>query len=322
MQYPISDAAAIELAHTFYKALTDGYPVDAALGEARKAVAAQGNRYEWATPVLFSRSPDNQLFGAPIATPAPLILQQAVIERQEIEPETVLIPAGDFMMGAAGAPPEWRRHRLHLASYRIGKAPVTNAEYQHFVAVYPEHRPQASGWRYSTPPSAKLDHPVTGISWHAAVAYCDWLSQQTNRIYRLPSEAEWEKAARGDQDGRAYPWGETLRADFCNMQSPDTTSVYRYDQGISPFGCYDMVGNVREWTNTIWGDNSIRPQFIYPYRLDKCEEKAPRSSVYRVHRGGAFDDPPEQLGCSARGFYSPDAKLTNVGLRVVLQIEG
>ncbi len=310
------------MAHTFYKALTDGYPVDAALGEARKAVAAQGNRYEWATPVLFSRSPDNQLFGAPIATPAPLILQQAVIERQEIEPETVLIPAGDFMMGAAGAPPEWRRHRLHLASYRIGKAPVTNAEYQHFVAVYPEHRPQASGWRYSTPPSAKLDHPVTGISWHAAVAYCDWLSQQTNRIYRLPSEAEWEKAARGDQDGRAYPWGETLRADFCNMQSPDTTSVYRYDQGISPFGCYDMVGNVREWTNTIWGDNSIRPQFIYPYRLDKCEEKAPRSSVYRVHRGGAFDDPPEQLGCSARGFYSPDAKLTNVGLRVVLQIEG
>ncbi len=98
--------------------------------------------------------------------------------------------------------------------------------------------------------AAKSDHPVTQVSWDDAVAYCEWLSRTTGRSYRLPTRAEWEKAARGS-DGRSYPWGNwPPNNQLCNFDHnvDDTTPVGRYPNGVSPYGCWDMAGNVWEWT--------------------------------------------------------------------------
>lgn len=314
MQFPISDHTAIQLSEEFYRALADGYPADAALAEARKALYTQGSLIEWGTPVLFSRSSDNRLFDLPPSSKRPITKLLC------FEPETVFIPAGSFVMGEVGddAAVEWQAHRVNLLAYRIGKYPVTNQQYAHFARQQPTHRPQRGGWLYTNPPPEQLDHPVTGISWNDAIAYCDWLSQQTGRHYRLPSEAEWEKAARGVQDQRPYPWGERLDPANCNMQSNSTTPVHQYTSGISSLGCYDMIGNVREWTNTIWGDEPTQPTYTYPYRCDEREAKSPSGLFFRIWRGGAYDDSPDLLGCSTRGFYSVNAHLHNVGFRVVL----
>jgi formylglycine-generating enzyme required for sulfatase activity len=319
MQYPITDQAAIELAHGFYHTLAAGAPVDAALAEARKVLYIRAELIEWGTPVLFSRSPDNRLFDWPqLPAPHAVAAEPALGE----EPATVLIEAGAFTQGdpraVSGSP--WQAHRYTLAAYCIGKYPVTNAEYARFVAQHPERRPEHVGWSYIDPPPARLNHPVVGISWHDAVAYCAWLSLQTGRRYRLPSEAEWEKAARGDQDTRLYPWGDELTPGHCNYAGTGTTPVDNYPAGVSPFGCYDMVGNVSEWTSTIWGNKAGQPQFVYPYRNDGRDRLDVRGQPLRIHRGGSYDDTIAQLGCSARGKYRPDARLPNTGFRVVLEL--
>jgi formylglycine-generating enzyme required for sulfatase activity len=129
---------------------------------------------------------------------------------QAIEPEMILIPAGEFLMGSDpqqdrdAQDNEQPQHRLHLPDYYLAKTPVTHAQYRVFVRATGHKAPQ--GWTNSTPPPNKEDHPVVEVSWYDARDYCQWLSQVTGRDYRLPSEAEWEKGARGI-DGRIYPWG-------------------------------------------------------------------------------------------------------------------
>ena len=195
MQFPVSDAAALALSQEFYRALADGYPADAALSEARKAIASQRAGAEWGTPVLFSRSDDNRLIELPEGDARP------VIERQAFEPETVWIPGGPFRMGNDGAQREAPQHLVDLPAFRIGRFPVSNGEYARFIDKNPaQDVPKDGGWFNRKPPGDRLDHPVTGVSWVDAMAYCRWLSQETGRRYRLPSEAEWEKAA-------SWGWG-------------------------------------------------------------------------------------------------------------------
>lgn len=134
----------------------------------------------------------------------------------------------------------------------IGKTPVTNAQYAAFVEATKRKVPKH--WkrllRQDRIPSGKENHPVVNVSWYDAVAFCRWLSQETGQPFRLPTEAEWEKAARG-ADGRIYPWGdEQLTNELCYLGS-GTTPVGRYSpQGDSPYGCADMAGNVWEWTQS------------------------------------------------------------------------
>ena len=160
---------------------------------------------------------------------------------------------GTFLLGE-----EPRRH--HLPTYHIAKTPTTVAQFAAFVQAtghrttaeknkseYTWRTPRGSG----TSVASKSDHPVTQVSWDDAVAYCKWLSRSTGRSYRLPTIAEWEKAARGT-DGRTYPWGNWPPNDqLCNFDHnvDDTTPVGRYPSGASPYGCLDMAGNVWEWTN-------------------------------------------------------------------------
>src|SRR5262249_5019358 len=154
------------------------------------------------------------------------------------------------------------------------------------------------------------DHPVVNITWSAARAYAVWLAQLTGASWRLPTEAEWEKAARGTQ-GRIYPWGnqwDKTRANTKEGGPSDTTAVGTYPTGASPYGVQDMAGNVWEWTSTLYGS--------YPYSQDDGREN-PDSAGNRVLRGGSWNNGREQARAAYRLVNAPDVVFAVNGFRLV-----
>jgi len=240
---------------------------------------------------------------------------------QPFEPETVPIPAGGFLMGHApgvGIPDhETPEHRLTLPDYRIGRYPVTNAEYAGFIR-HNSGREVPDHWQLRQPPPGRLDHPVSGVSWDDARAYCDWLSEHTGRRYRLPSEAQWEKAARG-RSGRTYPWGGQWQDEYCNVATGHSSPVSTYPQGASEYGCEDLLGNVQEWTLSRWGGNPATSDYTYPYEPDDGRELLDTGTGrgYRIHRGGSWNSRPAQLRGSARGYSASGSRVAWRGFRVV-----
>lgn len=230
-----------------------------------------------------------------------------------------LVPAGPFQMGTrpgVAGEGESPQHTVRLDSFLIGKYPVTNREYQEFVDATGHAVPfrddalsRHMNWNLEARryPAGRDNHPVTLVSWHDAQAYCQWLGG------RLPTEAEWEKAARGD-DGREWPWGNAWQSDRCNAGADgiqDTTPVERYaERGQSPYGVWDMAGNVWEWT-------SSHPD-PYPYDASDGRELM-TATGRRAHRGGAWLMPPFAVRCASRGSADPDDFGFNLGFRVVLQ---
>lgn len=261
--------------------------------------------------------------------------------RKPYEPETVEVPAGPFRMGSQPGPgiPDYETppHELILPAYRIGTYPVTVREYAAFIKqVKTQAVPQNADWFNRQPPPDRLDHPVTHVTWHDAVAYCAWLSESTGRRYRLPGEAEWEKAARG-RDGRRYPWGNTWDAALVHLGETTAAvmlpaagstgaAVPARPGGASPYGCCDLLGNVQEWTGTLWGSQPETPEYGYPYDPDDGREVAPGSQLpplaRLVHRGGSFKSQPADLRSSARANYSPSSAIAWRGFRVVLETNG
>ena len=195
--------------------------------------------------------------------------------------EFVLIPAGPFTMGANDHyDREMPVHQVYLDAYYIGKYPVTNAEYLRFVEAAGHKPPQH--WEGDAVPAGKEDHPVVYVSWDDAQAFCHWLAGETGYALRLPTEAEWEKAARGT-DGRTFPWGEELDQTRCNthlLYLDDTTPVGQYSpQGDSPYGVADMGGNAHDWVSS-----AMDP---YPYDSDDGREDL-ELRWPRVRWGGSF----------------------------------
>jgi formylglycine-generating enzyme len=226
--------------------------------------------------------------------------------------ELVRVPAGEFLMGSDpsrdnGAKPwEQPQHPLNLPEFFIGKYPVTNAQYASFLKA--TRQPAPKHWGKGKFPSGEDDHPVVNVSWYDAVAFCKWLSQTTGRTFRLPTEAEWEKAARGS-DGRIYPWGDQLPTEsLCNFGNKvsDTTSVGCYLAGASPYGALDMSGNVVEWTSSLWGKDSQSPDYRYPYDpTDGRENLNASKDVLRVLRGSGFMDDAKDVRCAVRYSLLP-----------------
>lgn len=248
------------------------------------------------------------------------------------EPETVLIPAGPFLMGSKPGKgvPEWEtpQHTVDLPDYKIGVYPVTNKQYADFIKHTARNISPKAGWELAkvgkSPPQNKLDHPVVGVTWDDALAYCHWLTGQTGgqRRYMLPTEAQWEKAARGTDD-RTYPWGNTWDTKRCNHNSQQTTPVNAYRPQNEATGCFDMVGNVWEWTRTQWGAERATPDFTYPYQPDDRDtlDPNPLYREYRICRGGSFSDKQSHLRCSARAIYTADEAHVRRGFRVVIALK-
>jgi formylglycine-generating enzyme required for sulfatase activity len=241
-------------------------------------------------------------------------------ETEPFEPETVVVPAGTFIMGDDDVAHAAPQHTVDLPAFRIGRYPVTNAQFAEFVWKTGRVAPKELLWDGNEPPEEARDHPVTGITWYEAMDYCAWLSETTGRAYTLPSEAQWEKAARGT-DGRAYPWGETWDPARCHTDPEGFAAVDAYP-AQSPYGGYDMVGNAREWTTTLWGTSSGAPddRYAYPWADDGRDDvEAPRTTR-RVVRGGRGSD-PAAYKCAARRSYFPDRpgpRRNRHGFRVVV----
>jgi formylglycine-generating enzyme required for sulfatase activity len=239
-------------------------------------------------------------------------------ELEAFEPQTLRISAGSFLMGsteqqaqlvtAQGLPKhlvqaELPPHTMYLDSYRIGRYPVTNAEYQAFVRST-KHSPPPH-WQGDNVPEGQQIYPVVNVSWDDAVAYCAWLAAQTSKEYYLPSEAEWEKAARGP-DSRMYPWGDVwnptkavdnrealYRAKPIGQSSPDRDS---------PYGVADLAVNVWEWTRSLWGTNSESPRFTYPYDPSDGREEL-KAAGFRVLRGKSLGIKHVTARCGFRSCW-------------------
>jgi len=247
--------------------------------------------------------------------------------------EFVYVPAGPFRMGDnfnEGMSRERPVHTVDVSAFYIGKYEVTNGQFRKFrddpgyedPKFWPDGRPvprdQVSYWRDprnhggGTPNSD--DYPAMGINWDTAVAYCRWVSAKTGKKYRLPTEAEWEKAARGT-DGRRYPWGNTIDHTYSNYvgsQEFDTSMPVGTFNGqqhgklqthdaASPYGAYDMAGNLMEWCQDWYSRDyySVSP---------KKDPKGPDAGSYRVVRGGAFFFEPNELRSAARSAAWPSVQ--------------
>jgi formylglycine-generating enzyme required for sulfatase activity len=232
------------------------------------------------------------------------------IVAQYFEPETIHILAGRFWMGspegAAGPSYETPRHEVDLPSYRIGKYPVTNAQYEEFIRQANRLVAPSMGWDGQRVPAGFDQHPVSGVMWYDALAYCRWLSEKTGRNYSLPNEAQWEKACRGGKDF-IYPWGDEFDPKRSNHGCAAFARVDAYPPQ-NDFGCFDLVGNVRQWTCSLWGERRIGPdsRFAYPWKDDQRNDLNASRQIRRVVRGSSMNEEFKRLRCSVRSGQAPD----------------
>jgi formylglycine-generating enzyme required for sulfatase activity len=317
--HDILDPVAMDFASRFYNGLANKAPIRTAYNEAKAGVetkfgagqsrgalrrkqAAPSDQWPWD---LYLQEGDEIADQWSLVTP----IVENYRFRLPYEPETIYIPAGSFLIGSEPGEgvSKWEtpQHEVELPAYRIGKYPIINEEFAEFIRQTGRPVAPTAGWEGQSPPADKLNYPLVGITWYDALAYCEWLSERTGRSYTLPSEVQWEKAARGT-DGRIYPWGNDWDENRCNHDSDQITPKDAYSEGSSPYGCYDMVGNVREWTRTIWGVRRHVPQFRYPWANDGRDDLSATKLALRIYRGGAANDPIDKLRCSARNAYSPD----------------
>ena len=257
-----------------------------------------------------------------------------------VEMDLVAVPAGDFVMGSADTDStaqdnEKPLQKLALDEFLIGKYEVTNAQFAAFVdATGHQTTAEAEGtgvifaskewtdtvgvdWRHPMGPKTSINgkdnNPVAQISWDDAVAFCQWASEVTGRDVRLPTEAEWEKAARGT-DARPYPWGmqaiSKSHLNFNDNAGADTTPVGSYSPlGDSPYGAADMAGNVWEWTSSLY--------LAYPYDPgDGREDMSSRKA--RVLRGGSYYNDSKNVRSAYRLNLYPDYRYTASGFRVAV----
>jgi len=233
--------------------------------------------------------------------------------------EWILIPAGEFTMGADGSADADERpaHKVHLDNYYIGKYEVTNRHYESFVDAT-NHRvpenccdPRYNIWRGKDSLPGTDETPVVNVSWDDAVAYCKWAGG------RLPTEAEWEKAARGT-DGRKFPWGNdpasTNRANFTAesftfWEGPATLAKKdQYEFGRSPYGAYEMAGNVWEWVQDFYDAD-------YYKNSPPKNPQGPSNGKDRIVRGGSWQNTPEILRTTNRNKHAPEDRRTYIGIR-------
>ena len=234
--------------------------------------------------------------------------------------EMFLIPSGRFAMGSDAAADAQQNEApvtpVVLTCFFIARLAVTNDQYEMFD---PTHKAKRAPW-------ADGKHPVLYVSWNDAVAFCQWLSKRERKIYRLPTEAEWEYSARGG-DGRIFPWGTwTTAGNVANFADASTNFPWRdpevndgfaqtapvgsYPRGASPFGVEELSGNVFEWC--------LDPYAPYKGR-EILNPRGPENGRQRVYRGGSWKSRMSSLRATARAFNDPSYLANDVGFRIVCE---
>jgi formylglycine-generating enzyme required for sulfatase activity len=226
----------------------------------------------------------------------------------------VAIPAGDVNLSDAGGY-IWQPQTITVSTFAMARYPITVAQYQAFVeaayddAQWWDYSDDAREWQLENPHPVALaygedDYPRTHVTWYEAVAFCQWLSAMTGEALRLPTEAEWQHAAHGD-DGRVYPWGNDWAANRCVNSvdnkhiGPASITVY---PGDTPYGVVGLAGNVYEWCSTDWSNGS---------------DDLKRGDT-RVIRGGSwFNDNTKLFRATARSSWNPHLPSDLIGFRIV-----
>jgi len=240
---------------------------------------------------------------------------------------TKIIPSGYPHLGSRFHPREDPPHIVHVTEFEIAYTPVTVSQYAAFMNSGAVNDPRwwdnegkmwlngkLDGWGRENrlqPDAMEIQksrpfHPVVGVTWYEAEAYCKWVSNEKKRKVRLPTEEEWEYAARGE-DGRPFPWGEAFDTALTNVfesEAHDTSEVASIQGDISPFGVMDMCGNTQEWTNSRY---TPLPGEVYP------------AAVLYVARGGSFNDTAFGSRPSYRRAYPPGYFYPFLGFRVVVE---
>jgi iron(II)-dependent oxidoreductase len=241
----------------------------------------------------------------------------------------VTVPAGWFLMGSdpkvdrAAGPQELPQHRVYLDAFEIDRYEVSNVEYLRFVLATGATWPRF--WREEPFPEKMARHPVINVSWAEADAYCKWAGK------RLPTEAEWEKAARGE-DGRIFPWGSEsaglTRANFGRtglsgpvrdrperlLLYPPLISVDKYENAVSPYGLHQTIGNVAEWVAD-WYD----PDY-YKVAPDR-NPQGPATGTQKAFRGGGWMDSTTTMRVAMRNGTDPTTKINWLGFRCAKSVE-
>jgi iron(II)-dependent oxidoreductase len=226
------------------------------------------------------------------------------------------IPPGEFIMGSAAEDlddvadiSEYPQRRVYVDGFYIDVFEVTNIQYKVFIDSMDRRAP--SHWRLGRYEVGLDGYPVVNVSWKDAVAYAEFMGK------RLPTEEEWEKAARGS-DGRRYPWGDTFdnkKANNGNKLMP----VRQFPDGRSPYGLFDMAGNVSEWVDAWYAPYPIEGEDPI-HRVEKFKRYKPQfgKNKYRVYRGGSWNNFPKFLRCANRGKARPNERWRYIGFRCVM----
>jgi sulfatase modifying factor 1 len=253
------------------------------------------------------------------------------VAKWKVKDDMVLVPAGEFVMGSdkntdrLAYRSEIPLRRVYLDAFEIGKYEVTALEYLKFVLA--TNRPPQLDWRYDGGnfQEAMAHHPIMHVSWYDADAYCTWAGK------RLPTEAEWEKAARG-VDGRLFPWGKEYagptRANFGRtglsgpvrdrperlLLYPPIISVDKYENAVSPFGLYQTIGNVAEWVAD-WYDQD------YYKRAPDRNPLGPEIGTQKAFRGGGWMDSTTTMRVAMRNGTDPNTKINWMGFRCARDVK-
>jgi formylglycine-generating enzyme required for sulfatase activity len=256
------------------------------------------------------------------------------------EPSLARIPVGEFLMGSPdGESDQEPVHRVYISEFLIGRFEVTQDEYARFVRATGHQAPAVRSvplvalgahesafkelaarydWRDGEPPEGRATHPVVLVGYDDAMAYCEWLSKEIGRRVRLPTEAEWEKAARGGRQGQRYPWGDEIDPSRCNyLLEPGNKSL----RGTKPtgtyepngLGLYDMTGNVWEWVSDWYDPHYYRSS-------DPRDPRGPGRGTMRIVRGGSWlNHDVRMLECAYRHQVPPDTYAYSIGFRIVCE---
>jgi formylglycine-generating enzyme required for sulfatase activity len=243
-----------------------------------------------------------------------------------VVPPVCEVPAGPFVMGSdkrkdpQASNDELPQRTVMLQAYKIGAYPLTVAEWAYAVRAGVVDKPTrlTPTWQEQL---THLEHPVVCISWQQVMQYITWLNHMTDQEWRMPSEAEWEKAARGT-DGRIYPWGNQWDGTRANIDDRGvgietlvgTTPVGTYaEQGdASPYGCHDLAGNVWELTSSLWGND--------PHVDDTQHEHITHPTTAHVLRGGSWDSYPREARVADRGRLLPPGRGDLIGARLAVSL--